>query len=455
MNRLKSTCLVATSLVFVFILSAAGPVQAQDAQTITFNQAVELALSRNVSIQRAENNLDLQSLRVKSARADFLPNLNLSTGVNRNYGLFIDNTTFQQRTTVTDNMSVSASSGVTLFDGFGNISSLRAANSTLESQEHIFERTQQQVVFDVIQNYLNVILAEENIQIQQENVDAQTRQLEQIQEFVNVGTRPVSDLYQQQAAQASAESQLLTAENNFQIAQTQLIQVLQIDPLGDYHFVAPDLENVSLTIQEYNPEVLLRGAFDKRSDLRAQEAGIRAARYGVLSARSGYLPSLSLSGSFSTGWSSSRSDVFSFSDQLDNNRSERVGLSLSIPIFNRLNTMTSVESAQVQYRNAELDLENLQQTVAIEVRQAYLNYLTAVKRLDVTEKQLRAAQQALNVEEERYDVGASTLVELTQARANYVDAASQRAQAVFQFYFQQRLIDYYQGTLDPSQPLFE
>lgn len=455
MNRLISARLAAASLMLALVFTAAAPAGAQDAQTITFNEAVELALSRNVAIQRAENNLDLQSVRVKSARADFLPSLNLSSGANRNYGLFIDNTTLERRTTVTDGMSFGANSSVTLFDGFGNVANVRAQRSTLEAQEHSFDRTQQQVVFNVIQNYLNVILAEETIRIQQENVDAQTRQLEQIQEFVNVGSRPISDLYQQQATTAAAESQLLTAENNFQIAQTQLIQVLQIDPLGDYRFVAPEMEAVPMTIQEYDAENLLRGAFEKRSDLRAQEAGIRAAQHGVRAAKSGYLPSLSLNGGISTSWSSSRSDVFSFSDQLDNNRNERIGLNLSIPIFNRLNTAASVESAQVQFRNAELDLENLQQNVAIEVRQAYLNYLTAVKRLDVTEKQLRAAEQALNVEEERYDVGASTLVELTQARANFVDASSQRAQAVFQFYFQQRLIDYYQGTLDPSQPLFE
>jgi outer membrane protein len=99
-------------------------------------------------------------------------------------------------------------------------------------------------------------------------------------------------------------------------------------------------------------------------------------------------------------------------------------------------------------------MENLQQGIALEVRQAYLDYQTAVKRLEVTEVQVRAAQQALEVEQERYDVGASTLVELTQARASFTDASSQRVQAIFQFHFQHRLIEYYQGTLDPAESLF-
>jgi outer membrane protein len=131
-----------------------------------------------------------------------------------------------------------------------------------------------------------------------------------------------------------------------------------------------------------------------------------------------------------------------------------VSFSLSIPIFNRFQTRTNTQRSLIQLSNAELDMENLSQGIALEVRQAYLDYETAVKRLDVTEKQLLSAQKALEVEQERYDVGASTLVELTQAQASFVSASSQRVQAIYQFHFQHRLIDYYQGTLDPNESLF-
>jgi outer membrane protein len=144
-----------------------------------------------------------------------------------------------------------------------------------------------------------------------------------------------------------------------------------------------------------------------------------------------------------------------FDDQLTDNRSGSVSMTLSIPVFNRLQTKTGVERSRVQLSNAELDLQNMSQTVALEVRQAYLDYQTAVKRLDVTEKQLRSAEQSVAVEQERYNVGASTLVELQTARAAFVDAASKRAQAIYQFIFQSRVIDYYLGALDPNTLLFE
>jgi outer membrane protein len=441
-----------TLAIFVLFLSITPSVQAQEVREVSFNEAVQIALDKNVTILRAQNNLELQELTVKSERMDFLPNLSLNSGGNRNYGFQFDQTSGKLVNASTDGFSLSASSSISLFSGFSNVATLAGARATLESQEYSFERTRQTVVFNVVSNYLNLILAEETIRIREEDVAAQQKLFEQIEEFVRVGTRAVSDLYNQQATLANAEAQLLNAQSNFQVNKTRLIQVLYLDPLGDYRFLAPEAADLSLNVRQYVPQDLLLSAFERRSDLRAQELAIDAAEQGIRSAKSGRLPSLSLSSSAGSSYSSARDS--DFSTQLEDNRSERISLNLSVPIFNRFNNRRNIESSKVQFANARLDLENLQQNVAIEVRQAYLDYQTAVKRLEVTEKSLKAADQALQVEQERYNVGASTLVELTQSRSRFVDSASQRAQAVFQFHFQHRVIEYYLGTLDPGQPLF-
>ncbi|HMB91378.1 MAG TPA: TolC family protein, partial [Rhodothermales bacterium] len=203
---------------------------------------------------------------------------------------------------------------------------------------------------------------------------------------------------------------------------------------------------------------------------------IEAASEGIQVARAGYLPTLGLSAGTSSAYSSTRNRFVGFDEegnplegpdgqplteltpffsQLDDNRGASVSLNLNIPVFNRLQTKTNVERARVQYDNTRLDLENLQQDIGLQVRQAYLDYVRDEKRLEVTEVQLRSAEQAMEAEQERYNVGASTLVELSQARANFVQASSDRAQAKYDFLFRKRLIEYYTGVLDPSQPLFE
>jgi len=452
-------------------------VHAQGARKISFNEAVQIALERNVTIRRSRNTVDLQSVNVARERADFYPNLNLSSNSTRNYGLSFDQTTGRTFSSTSDNVSLSANSSVNIFNGYADVASLNQAKHTLESNEYTHDRTRQTVLFNVISNYLQVILDHEQIRIRKEDLEAQNQQLTRIEEFTRVGARPVSDLYQQQATVANSELQLLEARRQAQLSQIRLIQVLQLDPFQDYEFTAPAADEIDLTPQVYDPEQLLRSAFDSRPDLRAQEASIAASSEGIRFAKAGRLPTLSLSGGIGSRFSSQlrRATTFDmvtdpvtgetssvptafgtvpFGDQFRDNRAENVGINIQIPIFNRLQTKTGIERARVQYENARLDLENLQLTVAAEVRQAFLDYQTAEKRLDVTDKQLRAAQQALDVEQERYNVGASTLVELTQARSSYVQASSNRVQAVYQFHFQQRLVEYYQGVIDPSKPLF-
>lgn len=445
------------SIALAGMLTLAPAASAQ--QVINFDDAVSIALDQNVILRRAKNSVENQTTSLAQARAARLPNLNLSSSAGRNWGLQFDLTTGRLENQSSDRFSLNASSGVTIFNGFQIGASIDQARNNLAAQEAALERSEQTVVFTVITNYLEVILAQEQIRIRQEDLEAQTRQLERITEFVRVGQRPISDQYSQEALVANSEATLLTAQRALQLSEARLISTLQLDPLQQYSFSAPSAEAISLAARTYNPDDLLVSAYEARADLQAQQYVISAAEEGITIAKSSSLPRVSASAGFGTSYSSFGRNPLTgqkaaFGDQLTDNRSESIGLSFSIPIFNRYQTRSSVERAQVQLNNANLDLEALEQAIALDVRQAYLDYQTAVKRLEVTEKQLRASRQALEVEQARYDVASSTLVELTQARANFVDSESQRVQAIYQFHLQHRLIEYYLGILNPAESLF-
>ncbi len=439
--------------VFILLFSAQSQVRAQARQQVTFEDALQIALQRNVDLQKTRRNLDLQGTAVRSARADFLPNLNFSVNPNQQYGLAFDQTAGKLVSETSESMSMGLSTGITLFDGFGNTNTLRQARSSYDAAEYSLERTRQEILSRVALQYLQVILDREQIRIQEENLSAQRQLLARIEEFIRVGSRPISELYQQEAQVAQNELQLLNAERAYQLSQVQLIQVLQLDPLGDYEFVAPPTEELSLAPRTYDLQDLFNQAYENRADLKSQRASITASGYGVQVARASALPSLDLSGNVRTVYSSQR--VFSFSDQLRDNRGGSVGLSIRVPIFNRFQVQSAVERAEVQESNSRLDYQALQQRVALEVRQAHLDYLTAQKQLDVTEKQLRSAEQALAAEQERYNVGASTLVELTQSRAAYEQAAGNRVTAIYTYLTRNRLLDYYTGAIDPTLSIFQ
>jgi outer membrane protein len=108
------------------------------------------------------------------------------------------------------------------------------------------------------------------------------------------------------------------------------------------------------------------------------------------------------------------------------------------------------QRAQIQADNARISLDVQRQEVGMQVRRAYLDFNAAREQLRAAEAQQRAAALALEASQERYRVGAATLVELTQARTAHVQAASALVSARYNLLFQRTLLDYYVGDLDPE-----
>lgn len=440
----------------LFILSLAVSLisvdaSAQAVETISFDEAVQIALDQNISLKQSENIVELESRQVFQQRMDFLPDLQFSTNGSRGSGFWQDqagrNVAFTNK-----NVNGSFSTSLNLFNGFADVAALGQATHSRDASMLAYDRGRQDVVFNVLDNFLAYVNAREQVRIQEENVESQRQQLEQIEEFVNVGSRPISDLYQQQATVAQAEFQVLNAQRTEELNKTRLIQVLHLDPFGNYEFEAPQVEEIDVPPQQYELDTLLRTAFEDRLDLEAQEERILAAREGVRISKSQYWPTVNVGGNYRSNFSPDEDGgVF---DQIDANRGNSIGFNISMPIFDRFSRGTSVQQAEVTYRNERLDLDALRQDVALQVRQAYFDYLITDKRVQVAATQVRAAEQALEAAEERYNVGAGTLVELTQAQSLYVEAASNQTQANYDLLFQSKLVDYYTGRLNPNQALF-
>jgi outer membrane protein len=107
----------------------------------------------------------------------------------------------------------------------------------------------------------------------------------------------------------------------------------------------------------------------------------------------------------------------------------------------------------VQEQNAEYALQDQRQQVALEVRQAYLDYRNAIQQLEAAESRLKAAEQAQTATQERYNLGSASIVELRNANRDFVDAASQQVRARYNLLFRKKQIEYHVGRLDPRQPL--
>jgi outer membrane protein len=423
-------------------------------QTLTIEQAIQVALENNYQLKQADNNMNLADTRVRSAQANFLPSLSAGFSGSRNVGRqFVqEDLSFEDRTTY--GMSGSINANVTIFDGFNNIATLRQSQADKASQELSVERMRESIIFDTASRYLQVVLNQELLKIAESSLEASQGQLEQIAAEVEVGRRPTVDQYNQEAIVASDELTVIQRENALEASKARLVRIMQDDSITDVQTSMPAPEDLALMPVDLDLQDLIQDALQTRSDLRAQEYSIESNSQGYRIARGQHLPTITASAGINGSYSDQLRDQItgekvSFGDQFfDQNVRRSLGFSVSIPIFNRWNTRTNIESARVQLRNSELEMDNVRFQVTEEVRQAYNDYMSIVKELESSEKALIAAERAYETEQQRYEVGSSTLIELNQANANYVQAQSNRMQAVYNFIFQERLLDFYIGKLD-------
>ena len=442
------TIILLTTLLILPLLSSAQQTE------ISLEEAIQIALENNYQLKQAENNRGLANTQVSSAKADFLPNLNASFSGNRNVGRqFIqEDLSFDDRTTY--GLSGSLNTNITVFNGFSNIANLRRAEADLASEELQLERLRENIMFETASRYLQVVLNEELLKISQATLEASQSQLEQVSAQVEVGARPTVDLYNQESVVANDELSVIQRENALEVSKAQLIRIMQDERITEVVTSMPSPDELSLMPVDLNLNELIQAALETRTDLRAQEYNIESNIQNHRIARAQFLPSISAGAGISGRYSDQFIDPATgerspFTDQFfDQNITRNIGFNVQIPIFTRWNTQTQVQSAQVQLRNSQLQLDNVRFQISEEVRQAYNDYISITKELESTEKALIAAERAFETEQQRYEVGSSTLIELNLANAMYIQAQSNRIQAIYNFVFQEKLLDYFIGQLD-------
>ena len=416
-------------------------------QTITFNDAIAIALRQNITLRQANNTAALNSATARQQRLALLPDLRFNSTTGQNYGRTFSQDEGRILNQTTQSLNAGVSSSLTLFNGLTNVANLRSAQLTENAGDRNVKRAEQTVAFTVASNFLTLVQQQEQLRVQQENLAAQEAQEKQIQAYVNAGSRPISDLYQQQATVAAARTQVVNAQRALELAKVDIMQALNLDPRGNYAFTPPALDTASTGVATFDLDSLLTRALAHRSDLEAQQTLVSAATQSVKAAKGARWPSLSLTAGYNSAYNSATS--LGFYDQLDQRRGGSVSLGFSIPIWDRGAADLATQRAEINEDNARLDLKDRQQQIGLEVRRAYLDYQAARQQLDAAEVQLRAAQLALQTSQQRYNVDAATLLEVTQARALQLQAASALVTARYGLLFQRTLIGYYTGDLNP------
>ncbi len=438
----------AAVLCFGFAGAAAGE------RAVTLGDAVAEALRANLDLRQAATLPEASRIALRRSAYDFLPSAGFSAHASQSWAKEYDSLLEGYEGATSRSMSLGVSSSLDLFTGMSRVNSRRQAKLDLEAEELGYVRTRQSVLYDAVVRFMQAVLDKEILAVNEANLTSQRRSLEHIDAFVAAGKRPAADLYQQQAAVADAEAALLEARRSLEISKLQLLQAMGSNPAGGCTVVEPDAEALMTGLDSLLAGVAVEGGLSKRPDIAAQRKVKESSERQIAVSRAGYWPSLSLSASVGTSYRDPSGTPGDYADQLDRNLNASIGISASFPLFDRFQTRNSVSQAKIGLRRSEIGLEALELRARIEAAQALADYETARKTTDVSKAQLVYAEQALLNYEERYRLGLSTLLELLQARAVYVQSSYSVVRSKYDLIVKGTALLYAADDVERSLPSF-
>lgn len=425
------------------------PALAQDlSHPWTLRECTDWAMDHNINLLQQGNNLKQRTIDLENAKNDRLPSLSASASENLSFGrgLTADNTYANTNTT---SSSFSLGSGVNLFNGFRTRNNILQSEWSLKAVTEDLEKARDDIRVAVARNYFQILYDMEILEVAERQIGIDSTHVVRLEALYENGKASPVEVAQQKAALAQSNLTRTQAENTLSLALLDLAQLLELPSPEGFRIARPD-PSMDLRLLE-KPEDIYAEAVRSKPAVKAEEFRLEQAGASVAVAKGSLYPSLSLSGGIGSNYYTTTQGYpqASFWDQLSNNFSQYVGLSLSVPIFNKFQTRNSIRSAEISRQTQQLQLENVKKSLYKEIQQAWYNATASEDKYMASKAASESYAEAFKLVEARYENGKANITEFNEAKNQYLRAESELLQARYEYLFQTKLLDFYKnGALD-------
>ena len=335
-----------------------------------------------------------------------------------------------------------------IFTGFRIPNQIKLNQLNLEAATADLEKAKNDIQMQVAQAYVQILYDLEIAEVAQRQIGIDSAQVARLQAFVDNGKASEAELSQQKATLANSRLVATQADNNTRLAILTLTQLLELPTPEGFAIVRPDLSGISglSGTSALTPDAIYAEALGVKPEIAAQQLRLKGTEHSIKIAQAANLPSLSLSGGLGTNYyttSGFKSDAFG--TQIKNNFSQYIGLSLSVPIFNRFQTRNNIRNARIEQENQQLQLDNTKKTLYKEIQQVYYNALNAQSKEQSSEEALQSTKDAFQLMQAKYENGKATITEFNESKNNYLKSESDLVQARYENLYQKALIEFYRG----------
>lgn len=407
----------------------------------SLTDCINYAVNNNITVKKTQLGQQTAAINLDQAKNNRLPAVSGNISANANHGSVINQITNNRvnQTTITNSMGMSAS--MPLYEGNKLNLQIERATLALEQNDLYVKEAQNNITLSVLEAYLQALYQYENIAVAKNTALSSEEQLAQAQQKYENGAIAKIDLIEIETQHANNQYNVVLAKNQYENQVLTLKQLLELPPGTEFGIEIIQKEDVSAPIA--NKEEVYRQALEQLPTTKIYEKQKELAQKDIQIAKSGFLPSLSLSGGINTGYSDR--DTEKYMTQLKNNFGQTIGLSLNIPIFSRYQNKNNVALARLSESQADLDRKQAEKDLYTKIETAWHNATTRQAQEVASKKARDNAKLAYELAEKKHEFGNLTNTELLVSRNTYLNAEQTYLQNKYMVLLYQQLLNFYQG----------
>jgi len=392
-------------------------------------EVVNLALCNNPQTREVWANSRVFAAQLGVSKAAYLPSANLNGSVSSSK---------TGSAPSVDQRSIGLTLSYLLYDFGLRAANLETARQLLVAASATQDSTVQAIFIAAVQSYYQEQATMAALDAALESERAAKESFAAAEARYNAGSATPADKLQSQTAYSQATLNRITAAGNLKNAQGTLANMIGMDANRNVSLVPANTTSIP---NEFEGEInaLIEEARQRRPDLQATAAQVKAAQASINAARAADSPSISLTAS---------ADQYNFAG--NNSHSSSIGINLNVPIFSGYAPTYRVRAAEAQMDASNAQLEQLRLQVALDVWTAYQQLTTATQSLRTTADLLNSAEQSERVALGRYKAGVGSMLDVLNAQSALASARQQRIQSTFNWNISRAKLAQAMGSLDAS-----
>lgn len=437
-------------MVLAVLFLTTNIIKADTPKQWTLKECIDYALSNNIQLKQNKLSKLESTEDVKAAKAKLFPSLSFSTSHQLGYRPYPN----EGQSTVTngyveaiDKTSYNGSYGLnanwTVWNGGKNTNTVKQQKLAEQQADLTTEETANSIQEKIAQLYIEILYSTEAIKVNQQTLEISRQNAKRGEDMVKVGKLAKADLAQLNAQVASDQYDVVNTQSQLANYKLQLKQLLEITGDTSFDVSIPETSDSQALSEIPTVSEVFVAALDTRPEIKNTKIGIQSSDLDIAIAKSGYLPSLSVTGS--VGASTSSGSDLNWSRQMKNNLNGSVGISVSVPILDNRSTKTAVNKAKYARENQSLELQNKQKNLYSTIEGFWLDANTNQQKFKSAIVSTESAQTSYELVSEQFRLGLKNIVELTTGKNNLLTAEQNKLQSKYTTILNQQMLKFYKG----------